>query len=266
MNISKETVDKLLTSFVKESTLSENAKNTLAVMINSLMISEGAQETGVLVASTHKLREWVGVGTQELMEAIRELKMYDLIERIPGKKRMKGEHSTASRYIINFEALQKPIIEPTTEQIYQKLMNKQITGNPYEFCNGNGKEKVNDKEKVKDKEKVNVKENEKNKENLNANDNSNYKMKGKENLNDKEKVNDNYVKVEQFINEKGGSGSVSIGDVCCWIENNFSKKEHEQLQEHAKNILLNAFKTTSSVQLKTEDVYVEDERVKYQSY
>lgn len=48
MNITKEEVDELLPQTVKDTdALSDDAKNMFAVLLNSLLVSKGAEETEV---------------------------------------------------------------------------------------------------------------------------------------------------------------------------------------------------------------------------
>ena len=98
--------------------LSDNAKKVLAGLLYSYAVSKPAKETGVLCISNSILRKAVGMKNENMLSALRELEMYNLIERNAGMARIEGQKSIASEYIIHFDALKKPIEELSFDDIF----------------------------------------------------------------------------------------------------------------------------------------------------
>lgn len=98
--------------------LSDNAKKVLAGLLYSYAVSKPAKVTGVLCISNNMLRKAVGMKNETMLSAIRELEMYNLIERNAGMARTEGQKSIASEYIIHFDALKKPIDELSFDDIF----------------------------------------------------------------------------------------------------------------------------------------------------
>ena len=98
--------------------LSDNAKNVLAGLLYSYAVSKPAKVTGVLCISNSILRKAVGMKNENMLSALRELEMYNLIERNAGMARIEGQKSIASEYIIHFDALKKPIEELSFDDIF----------------------------------------------------------------------------------------------------------------------------------------------------
>lgn len=98
--------------------LSDNAKKVLAGLLYSYAVSKPAKVTGVLCISNSILRKAVGMKNENMLSALRELEMYNLIERNAGMARIEGQKSIASEYIIHFDALKKPIEELSFDDIF----------------------------------------------------------------------------------------------------------------------------------------------------
>ena len=98
--------------------LSDNAKKVLAGLLYSYAVSKPAKVTGVLCISNSMLRKAVGMKNENMLSALRELEMYNLIERNAGMARIDGQKSIASEYIIHFDALKKPIEELSFDDIF----------------------------------------------------------------------------------------------------------------------------------------------------
>ena len=98
--------------------LSDNAKKVLAGLLYSYAVSKPAKVTGVLCISNNMLRKAVGMKNETMLSAIRELEMYNLIERNAGMARTEGQKSIASEYVIHFDALKKPIDELSFDDIF----------------------------------------------------------------------------------------------------------------------------------------------------
>lgn len=123
MKITKERVEQILPQNIKETTLlSDNAKNVLAMMMHSLLVAKGAQDSGVLVISNNKLRALLEMNRDYMLNAIRELEEYELVTRIVGKTRTEGEPSTASEYHFNWDNIyNKPLKKKTSEELFSKF-------------------------------------------------------------------------------------------------------------------------------------------------
>lgn len=123
MKITKERVEQILPQNIKETALlSNNAKNVLAMMMHSLLVAKGAQDSGVLVISNNRLRALLEMNRDYMLNAIRELEEYELITRIVGKTRTEGEPSTASEYHFNWDNIyNKPLKKKTSEELFNKF-------------------------------------------------------------------------------------------------------------------------------------------------
>ena len=123
MKITKERVEQILPQNIKETALlSNNAKNVLAMMMHSLLVAKGAQDSGVLVISNNRLRALLEMNRDYMLNAIRELEEYELITRIVGKTRTEGEPSTASEYHFNWDNIyNKPLKKKTSEELFSKF-------------------------------------------------------------------------------------------------------------------------------------------------
>lgn len=97
--------------------LSDNAKKVLAGLLYSYAVSK-AKTTGVLYLSNAMLRNAVEMKTACMLGALRELEMYNLIERKTGRSRTEGQRSMASEYIIHFDALREPVKELSFDDIF----------------------------------------------------------------------------------------------------------------------------------------------------
>ena len=173
MNITKEQVEELLPQTVKDTdALSADAKNMFAILLNSLLVSKGAEDTGVLIKDTESLRTYANWRFERMMSAVRELEKYGLITRIPGKKRTLGESSIATKFIFNWEVIDKPIVRKSHEELFSKFKNMKPLGNALGNCNSNINDNVNSN--INDNTKTNINEN----SNVNENSNPNFNEKG----------------------------------------------------------------------------------------
>lgn len=232
MNITKEEVDELLPQTVKDTdALSDDAKNVFAVLLNSLRVSKGAEDTGVLIIPTDRLSRYVGWRFERMMKAIRELEKHELITRIPGKRRTSGEQSTATKFIFNWDVIDKPIVRKTHNELFDRFRHMQIPGNTSGNCNSNGN--VNGNINFNDNIKTNCSEN------SNVNENSNL------NHNDKDKLQEEFeqekVKVEEHIRQEAkGKSYTEITSLTIpiyqWIEGEFPR-DSDRLKRFANNIL-----------------------------
>lgn len=247
MNITKNEVEELLPQTVKDTdALSTDAKNMFAVLLNSLQVSKGAENTGELIISTDRLKSYVGWRFERMMKAIRELERYGLITRTPGKKRVLGESATATRFVFNWDVIDKPIVRKTHEDIFARFRNMKTSGNTNGNCNSNsnynGNFNINNNSNTNYNENSNINENSNNKDNPNDISEEEYKM-------EKSKVEEH---IEQVTKDKSYTeiNRLTI-PLYNWIEINFPKYSHRlknyvniRLDRIKKESLLTKFSTT----------------------
>ena len=101
--------------------LSTEAKKVLAVLIEGFVVTKKAKECGFLVASNARIKTRAGISGSGLMKAIRELELYNLIERHQGSKWKKGEERKASEYIVNWDNIRKELKEKTCEDLIEEM-------------------------------------------------------------------------------------------------------------------------------------------------
>lgn len=108
-----------LPSTVKDTDLLwPESKSVLAALLELYLHSE-ARETKIVICANSLLRKLAGISKDGLQDGYNQLGDYGLVTRKPGKKRMKGEKSEASEYIIHFDRLVKPLVKKLTfEDLY----------------------------------------------------------------------------------------------------------------------------------------------------
>ena len=228
MNITKEQVEELLPQTVKDTdVLSDDAKNMFAVLLNSLQVSKGAEETGVLIKNTDALSRYVGWRFERMMKAVRELEMHGLITRIPGKLRTNGEPSIATQFIFNWEVIDKPIVRKTHDDLFAKFRHMKTSGNTRGKCNSNNNGNINDNSNFK----LNL--------NDNTNENSNLNHNEKDIL--KEEYEQKRFMVEEHIRQEAkGKSYTEITRLTIptynWIESAFPG-DSDRLKKLADNLL-----------------------------
>lgn len=130
IRITEERQNEILPQNIKETdVLSDNAKKTLATIMNYFVILDIAKSSNYLVCPNSVLREAVGIRNNELLNAVQELIECDLIERQVGHKRVEGEKATASIYVVKWSNLTKPIKKKNTfEELFSEFLKS--SGNP----------------------------------------------------------------------------------------------------------------------------------------
>ena len=195
MNITKEQVEELLPQTVKDTdALSADAKNMFAILLNSLLVSKGAEDTGVLIKDTESLKTYANWRFERMMSAVRELEKYGLITRIPGKKRTQGESSIATKFIFNWDVIDKPIVRKSHEDLFSKFKNMKTPGNTLGNCNSNGN--INDNVNSNINDNINTNNNENSNVNENSNHNSNEKDKWKEEYEQERHIVEEHIRQE----------------------------------------------------------------------
>lgn len=224
MNITKEQVEELLPKTVKDTdALSDDAKNMFAVLLNSLLVSKGAEDTGVLIKNTDTLRTYIGWRFNRMMAAIRELEKLGLITRKPGKLRTSGEQPSATKFIFHWDVIDKPIVKKTHEELFARFRHMKTSGNNCGNCNSNNN--------------VSLKENISDNSNVNENSNLNYNEKDKM----KEELEQNRFMIEEFVRQKtkGKSYTEITGltiPIYQWIESEYPE-DSDRLKRYAYNLL-----------------------------
>ena len=232
MNITKEQVEELLPQTVKDTdALSDDAKNMFAVLLNSLLVSKGAEDTGVLIKNTDALRSYIGWRFKRMMAAIRELEKYGLVTRIPGKLRTSGEQSPATKFIFHWNIIDKPIVKKTHNELFAKFRHMQTPGNTSGNCNSNGNN--NDNINLNDNIKTNCSKN----SNVNENSNLNYNKKDilKEELEQKRFMVEEYIRQETKGKSYSEITRLTI-PIYQWVESEFSG-DSDTLKRFAANLL-----------------------------
>ena len=121
-------MEQILPENIKASVLSDEAKNVLAMLMHSLTVSKGAQDTGVLVMGNRRLRMLLEMNSEHMMSAIRELEEYDIIASVVGKPRTEGEKATASEYHFNWDNIFKnQPRKKTSEELFSKFYKSSET-------------------------------------------------------------------------------------------------------------------------------------------
>lgn len=117
MKITEQRMEELLPQSVKDSDLSLGTKKVLTALLDWYLNSK-AKDTGIITISNKKLCGIAGVGGDSLQEAFRDMDECQLCSRKAGKG-----IGTASEYILNFEALSKPIKRKSFEELFAKELN-----------------------------------------------------------------------------------------------------------------------------------------------
>lgn len=129
IKITDERMAEVLPAEIKNTdVLSNNAKKTLATIMNYFAILNIAKSSKYLVCPNSVLRTAVGIRNNDLIIAVQELIDCDLIERQVGHKRVEGEKATASVYKVIWENLTKPIKKKNTfEELFSEFLKSSGT-------------------------------------------------------------------------------------------------------------------------------------------
>ena len=129
IRITDERMAEVLPSEIKNTdVLSDNAKKTLATIMNYFVILDIAKSSKYLVCPNSVLREAVGIRNNDLINAVQELIECDLIERQVGHKRVEGEKAMASTYVVKWSNLVKPIKKKNTfEELFSEFLKSSET-------------------------------------------------------------------------------------------------------------------------------------------
>ena len=124
--LSEERLRQVLPDNILESEIiSNDGKKVLAALINYYFVLDKVVENGYLFITNDDLRNTIQIRKSNMLLAINELIEFGLIERQVGQSRRKGEKATASRYIVLFENLDKPLKKKSYNDLYSSFLNKQ---------------------------------------------------------------------------------------------------------------------------------------------
>ena len=122
IRITEERQNQILPKNIKDTdVLSENAKKTLATIMNYYAVLEIVKTSGFLVCPNTVLREAVGIRKNDLLSAVQELIECSLITREIGKRRTEGEKGTASVYRVIWENITRPVKKKET---FEELLSE----------------------------------------------------------------------------------------------------------------------------------------------
>lgn len=129
IRLTDERMAEVLPSEIKNTdVLSNNAKKTLATIMNYFAILDIAKSSNYLVCPNSVLRKAVGIRNNDLINAVQELIECDLIERQVGHKRVEGEEAMASTYVVKWLNLVKPIKKRNTfEELFSEFLKSSET-------------------------------------------------------------------------------------------------------------------------------------------
>lgn len=124
--LTEERLRQVLPDNILESEIiSNDGKKVLAALINYYFVLDKVVENGYLFITNDDLRNTIQIRKSNMLLAINELIEFGLIERQVGQSRRKGEKATASRYIVLFENLDKPLKKKSYNDLYSSFLNKQ---------------------------------------------------------------------------------------------------------------------------------------------
>lgn len=129
IRITEERMAEVLPSQIRNTdVLTDNAKKTLATLMNYFSILNIAKTSGFLVCPNNVLREAAGIRNNDLVSAVQELIDCDLIERQVGQKRVEGKKAMASTYVVKWKNLVNPIKKKNTfEELFAEFLKSSET-------------------------------------------------------------------------------------------------------------------------------------------
>lgn len=128
IRISEERVEQILPQNIKDTdVLSDNAKKTLATIMNYYLLLEEVKNNGYVYLNNKTLGLSVGLRNSNMLSAVLELIEHNLITREVGKRRTEGEPSTASVYRVMWQNLTKPLRKNTFEELFSEFLKSSET-------------------------------------------------------------------------------------------------------------------------------------------
>lgn len=121
-------MEELLPFNIKSSdVISLEAKMVLASLLNYQRLNPRARNAAFVAISNPILAQSVGLRVEEMLGAVGELEEHNLIKRIAGQTRTKGEKAKASEYYILWESLTLPLRKLTFEELYSEFLESSGT-------------------------------------------------------------------------------------------------------------------------------------------
>lgn len=128
IKITDERMAEVLPSEIKNTdVLSNNAKKTLAAIMNYYLLLEEVKKNGYVYLSNELLRLSVGIRKNDVLSAVQELIECDLIERQAGRRRTQCERAMASTYRVKWQNLVKPLKKKTFEELFSEFLKPSET-------------------------------------------------------------------------------------------------------------------------------------------
>lgn len=128
IRISEERQNQILPQNIKDTdVLSDNAKKTLATIMNYYLLLEEVKNNGYVYLNNKTLGLSVGLRNSSMLSAVLELIEHNLITREVGKRRTEGEPSTASVYRVMWQNLTKPLRKNTFEELFSEFLKSSET-------------------------------------------------------------------------------------------------------------------------------------------
>lgn len=128
IRISEERQNQILPQNIKDTdVLSDNAKKTLATIMNYYLLLEEVRNNGYVFLNNKTLSLSVGVRNSSMLSAVLELIEHNLITREVGRRRTEGEPSTASVYRVIWQNLTKPLKRNTFEELFSEFLKPSET-------------------------------------------------------------------------------------------------------------------------------------------
>lgn len=122
--MTKERMNGILPENIKETTvLTPTAKKVLAYLMNCFYSLSMTDENGYFYRTNNEMRKDLGVGMGKMLEAIQELIDTNLVIRKTGETLPTGER-LASRYYVQWDNLEEPIVKPTASDRIKKYLSK----------------------------------------------------------------------------------------------------------------------------------------------
>ena len=131
INVSKEMIEHILPSNIKESdAISNESKKVLATIMNYFLVLSQQAKEGYIYLTNSKLRKSLNMSQTNMMNALQELQVLNLIKREAGKKREQGQKAQASRYTVLWNNLNKPLKKSSFEDLFSQFLEptKDISG------------------------------------------------------------------------------------------------------------------------------------------
>ena len=127
IKLTNERYSQLLPTNIKDaddSLLSANAKKVLASLMDYRATLNVTAKSNSIIISNENLSKSAKLSGENTLKAVRELCEMQLVKRIIGKRRTKGEKPQASEYELLFENFLKPLKKPDFNDFLTRFMKE----------------------------------------------------------------------------------------------------------------------------------------------